>query len=288
MAIRPRSVGELLDGAVRLYKQDLGLYMFTAIVASLPMALVTILLLTAGDSIALAIVSIVVGLVAIVASVAVWTALMIQMNERLEGREPRLGPSIKRSLALVLPVIWGGFLAYVVIFGVFALSVVAGIIGSVALALVAPETLAVIIGLLLGIATFVFVGLRAIAGMCLFLPGIVVEHLSGYGSIKRGYGLAEGGQFRIIGVLFVAYFLIMIPVMAVGIIAGGSTMLFDPTTVETGTIDITAFVLQQALSIVASGVATPFLVAAVLLLYFDQRIRREAYDLQAEADALAA
>jgi len=287
MAIRPRSVGELLDGAIRLYKQDLGLYMFTAIVASLPMAMVTILLLTAGDSITLAIVSIVVGFVAIVASVSVWTALMIQMNERLEGREPHLGPSIKRSLALVLRVVWGGFLAYIVIFGVFALCVVVGLLGAVALGLVVPEVLAVVVGIVLGIATFVWLGLRAIAGMCLFLPGIVVEHLSGYESIKRGYGLAQGGQFRIIGVLMVSYFLIMIPMMAVGILMGSSTMLLDPTTVETGVIDVTAFVIQQALSIIASGVATPFLVAAILLLYFDQRIRREAYDLQAEADALA-
>ena len=287
MAIRPRSAGELLDGAIRLYKEDMGLYMFTAIVASLPMALVMILLLTAGESVTLAILSMVLMFVAVVASVSVWTALMIQMNERLEGREPHLGPSIRRSLALVLRVLWGGFLAYIVIFGVFALSAVLGFVAGAALMVVGSEVLAVIVGVVVGIATFLFVAIRVIAGMCLFLPGIVVEHLSGYEAIKRGYALAQGGQFRIIGVLFVAYVLIMIPMMAVGIVMGSSTMLFDPTTVETGVVDVTAFVTQQALSIIASGIATPFLVASVLLMYFDQRIRREAYDLQAEADALA-
>ena len=64
-------------------------------------------------------------------------------------------------------------------------------------------------------------------------------------------------------------------------------MLLDPNALSTGVVSTSQVVVQQLLAIVASGFTTPFMVACVLLLYYDQRIRKEAYDLQAEADALA-
>ena len=44
--------------------------------------------------------------------------------------------------------------------------------------------------------------------------------------------------------------------------------------------------VQQLLAMVASGFTTPFIVSCVLLLYYDQRVRVEAFDLEAEAGAL--
>jgi hypothetical protein len=38
---------------------------------------------------------------------------------------------------------------------------------------------------------------------------------------------------------------------------------------------------------VSSGFTTPFLVACILLVYYDQRVRLEAFDLETEASALA-
>jgi hypothetical protein len=287
MAIRPRTVGELLDGAIRLYKQDLGLYMFTAIVASLPMALLMVLVLTGGASTTVAIVAITLAPVAMVATISVWTALMFQMHERLEGREPQLGPSIGRALSLIFRVVWAAILAYAVIVGVMFLLVMAVGLVIGALGVVAPPLLAGLAALAAGILAFLFVALPVLAGTFLILPGIVVEDLTAYQSLKRGYALARGGQYRIVGVVFLSYVLIFIPVMAVYIITGTTSMLLDPTAVESGVVSTTQVVIQQVLAILASGFTTPFIVASMLLVYFDQRIRREAYDLQAEADALA-
>jgi hypothetical protein len=280
-------VGELLDGAIRLYKQDVGLYMFTAIVASLPMALVMILALTGGASTAAAIVTLVLVPVAITAMICVWTALMFQMNERLEGREPQLGPSIRRGLALIFRVVWAAILGYIVIIGVIVLSGIAVALPAGALSVLLPTWVAVVVGIAAGIAAFVFLGLPVLAATFLILPGIVVENLTGYQSIKRGYALAKGGQYRIVGVVFLSYILIFIPVSAVYVLTGTTSMLIDPTAVESGVVSTTQLVIQQVLVILSSGFTTPFMVAAMLLAYFDQRVRREAYDLQAEADALA-
>jgi len=287
MAIRPRSVGELLDGAVRLYREDMGLYMFTAIVASMPMAVLMTLVLIGGASTTAAVVTIVVAPVAIIAMISVWTALMFQMYERLEGREPQLGPSIRRSLSLIFRVVWAAILVYVVIVGViFVVAIAVGLVIG-ALGVVAPPAVAIIAAIVASVAAFVFVALPVMAGTFLVLPGIVVENLTAYQALKRGYALAKGGQYRIVGVVFLSYILIFIPVMAVYIITGTTSMLLDPTAVEAGVVSTTQVVIEQVLAILASGFTTPFMVASMLLVYFDQRIRREAFDLQAEADALA-
>lgn len=287
MAIRPRNVGELLDGAVRLYRQDMGLYMLTAIAASLPVAIVGILGLTGGESTGAAIAIVLVALVAVVATVSVWTALMIQMNDRLEGREPRLGPAVTTSLALFFRVVWGAFLAYVALVGVMIICGGGAVVVGIALGSVGSELVVGIGALIVGIALAVWLGVQVFSGLCLFLPGIVVERLTAYQSIKRGFALAKGGQFRILGVVVLSWILIFVPFSAVYVLTGTATTIFDPEAVSSGVVSTSQIVVQQLLGVIASGFTTPFMVACILLLYYDQRVRREAYDLQAEADALA-
>ena len=77
---------------------------------------------------------------------------------------------------------------------------------------------------------------------------------------------------------------------------GGTTVLISSSVTEFEFEDNTERLINifnidlDDFGIVSGGLissATPFLVACILLLYFDQRVRLEAYDLQAEADALA-
>ncbi|MGD2047073.1 MAG: hypothetical protein PVJ80_03165 [Gemmatimonadota bacterium] len=287
MAIRPRSIGEILDGAIRLYRQDIGLYMFTAIVASLPMALVMIVTLAGGESTTAAAGSLLLLLVAAVATVAVWAALMIQMNERLEGREPNLGPSIGKALGLFFRIVWAAILAYIAFVGVMMLTALAvGLVGIVS-GLVLPTIVSSLLMIAVGVACFVFLGIYVVAGMMLFLPGIVVEGLSGYQSLKRGFELAKGSQFRIFAVIFLSWVLIFVPLMAVYFLTGTASMIMNPDALATGVVSTSQVVVQQLLAVIASGFTTPFMVACLLLVYYDQRVRREAFDLQAEADALA-
>lgn len=287
MAIRPRSVGEILDGAIRLYKQDIGLYMFTAIVASLPMALVMVLTLAGGTSTTAAAGSVILALVAIVATIAVWGALMIQMNERLEDREPKLGPSIGKALSLFFRVIWAAFLAYIATIGMFILCGIGAAIVAVVAGLVLPPALTTVLTIGVAAALLVFLAIYVISGLALFLPGIVVEGLSGYQSLKRGFELAKGGQLRVFAVVFLSWVLILVPLMAVYFLTGTASMLMNPDALANGVVSTGQVVVQQLLAIIASGFTTPFMVACILLVYYDQRVRREAFDLQAEADALA-
>jgi hypothetical protein len=249
MAIRARSVGELLDGAFRLYREDLGLYMFTAIVASVPMSLFTVLSLTASDTFGSTAAILVVLPFALLVTVALWTALVHQMSERLDGREPAFGPSVRRAVSLFLRVTWATILANVVLFGAMSVGIVlvtlVGFVGAFFL----PPLVSVIVASVIGVAVMVLLGLRVLTGIVLFLPGIVVEGLTGFESLKRSFALAKGGYLRILSALVFAWILLLV--------------------------------------LISTGFTTPFLAACILLLYFDQRVRLEAYDLQAEAEALA-
>jgi hypothetical protein len=287
MAIRPRSTGEILDGAFRLYVQDVGLYTATAIVASIPLALLMVVSLVSGGSTGALVVAIVLAPIAIAAVVSIWTSLLIQMNERLEGREPQLGPSVRRALALMLRVVWAGIIAYF-FFAVAVLgwALVVGIMATVGGAEL-PDLAAVSVVVIVGLALGVFVALAIVPGLFLFLPGIAVEDKSAYESVKRGFELAKGGRGRILVVLIVAWLLIAIPMLGVYLVTGTASMLVDPEAMSTGTVSAGQFILQQFLLLLVGGFTTPYIVACILLLYFDQRIRREAFDLQSEAEALA-
>lgn len=287
MAIRPRSTGEILDGAFRLYVQDVGLYTATAIVASIPLALLVVVTLVSAGSAGALVAAIVLAPVAIAAAISIWTALLIQMNERLAGREPQLGPSVRRALALMLRVAWAGIIAYF-FFAVAVLgwALVVGILAAIGGA-VLPELAALSVVVIAALALGIFVALTIVPGLFLFLPGIAVEGKTAYESVKRGFELAKGGRGRILAVLVVSWLLIAVPMLGVYFVTGTASMLIDPEAMSSGTVSAGQFILQQFLLLLVGGFTTPYVVACILLLYFDQRIRREAFDLQSEAEALA-
>ena len=287
MAIRPRSTGEILDGAFRLYVQDIGLYTATAIVASIPVALLMVLMILSAGSAAALTGALVLAPIAIAAAVSIWTALILQMNERLEGREPQLGASVRGAFALMLRVVWGGIIAYVFLLAAMALWVVAATAVAAIGGLLFPPAIAAMLTVSAVVALGILVCLAVLPGISLFLPGIAVEGQTAYSAVKRGFQLARGGRGRILLVLFVAWLLMAVPMLGVYVVTGTASMLVDPQAMATGTVSAGQFVMQQFLLLLVGGFATPYLVACILLLYFDQRIRREAFDLQSEAEALA-
>lgn len=284
MSIRPRGIGEILDGAFRLYKEDVGLYVLTATLGALPFALVMIA--STGDSDAALLTVVFGGLAAFVLTMVVWSALMDQMNRRLEGEQPTFGASMKRGLSLFFRVAWGAILAYFVLFvGMMVWMFGAGVVGM--LGGLVHEIVGFVLLAAAGITLMIIVFFRAVAGASLFLPGIIVEGKTAYASVKRGFELAGGGQTRIVAVLFLSWVLILVPLTATYFLTGTTTALVDPDAMANGAISAGQVAAQQLLAVVASGFTTPFLVACILLLHYDQRVRREAFDLEAEAGALA-
>lgn len=115
-----------------------------------------------------------------------------------------------------------------------------------------------------------------------FLSSIVVvlEGRSARDAIKRSFALTHGQAWRIVGLtllpLFLAYVLIVLCLLLLTVVGAFTMADFDEGGVLVHGV---SFVLSLALF-------APVMSITMVLLYYDQRVRREAYDMQALAEDL--
>jgi hypothetical protein len=113
--------------------------------------------------------------------------------------------------------------------------------------------------------------------MCLGIQTVVLERLSPVAALRRSMRLTHGSFWRI--VLF--YFVI-------GLVSG---ILSDTLTLLTGLVAGAApLSTRTAIEVLAGGVVqiftSPFILILLTLLYYDIRIRREAFDIEMLAQSV--
>lgn len=135
----------------------------------------------------------------------------------------------------------------------FALSIVLPLVGTWIL-----SSLVVLVGF----ALLIIPGLILVLAFAVLTPVMVTEQIFGLKALERSYELMKGHKLRALGLLFVT-----------GIL---STSL-------TAGVDLVAGFIPFVGSIVAGivqGAANAFGAAALVVLYFDIRCRKEAFDLE--------
>lgn len=125
----------------------------------------------------------------------------------------------------------------------------------------------------------VVVGLGVLAGLAfigtiwsLTFPALLLERI-GFESLGRSAGLVKGGWWSTFATLLMAFLLAVF----VAFIVGG--VLVAVTVLAAGESSIMAIVLEYLINLIANVVAAPILASAVVVAYFDRRIRKEALDL---------
>lgn len=128
-----------------------------------------------------------------------------------------------------------------------------------------------------------------LAAMCWFwvrvyllpVPALMLEPVGVFGSLGRGYRLTEGRQFwRVFGIALLTVIITQIGgsmlsmpfafLTQIGAVAGAGTQYY-----------LLLLVLGQALSsVVTAAFVSPVTACVTTLQYVDQRIRREAYDVE--------
>jgi hypothetical protein len=172
-----------------------------------------------------------------------------------------------------------------------AIQRIRGLVGYVLLELavaVGPAALIVLLALLVGgnagaglllllmVAWFVFV-IFVFIKMCLGIQAVVLERLSPVAALRRSWRLTTGSFWRI------ALFYLVIVVVS-GILSGilnGVAGLF---------IGSAPTITQASIQLLSSGVigifTSPFILILLTLVYYDIRIRREAFDIEMLAQSL--
>jgi len=145
--------------------------------------------------------------------------------------------------------------------------------------------LALLSGLVIGVGFVLLLipGLILLAGLILGTPALVLEGLpTATGAMARSWTLTRGHRRRVLGGLFVVGVLLFLPFLAAGGMAATSLPLEgDPTAPLSP-----GFLTAVTAAAVLQTLIYPLLYCALTVMYYDLRVRKEAYDLEVLAQDL--
>lgn len=312
--LRPLSVGEVLGAAVRIYRRGakpmLGL---SAAVHGIAYVLITVLtgasmvpmigqtramlenpdttgttttfsVTTLSETLSVLGVSVVTGLISMVAAAAV-TAVLTRAAIGEATGEPLTGPQMWAAMRrLTLPAIGVSLVAGTLIL----LATVVPIGLGLAPLLLWQEVNAVTIGaLLLGLVAAVVLGIWAYARTLLAVPSLVVEQTGVLGAIRRSFALTRGRRmWRVLGlgILLVLLYSLAVQMMGgvfglVGTVAYVAILLLSNLeAIVLGVLVLTVLTMLGAY--IATFLLAPFLSAGTATIYADTRMRHEAWDIE--------
>lgn len=304
--LEPMSTGDVIDRAVRLYRRNftsllaiVAVPTFVGYVASL-MLRYGMLTLDRGESVSAeatgeAVMMLLLGLagypVWVLTLVATLAGLARVVGDNLMMGEPitfaacfgavrkRLGDSIKLGFLVILLLLLTALVMFFAlgIVGV-VVQVVVTIVGSIGL----PEWGLIATAVMIAVAALggLFVVVSAIVARFVFLPQAVMIEGERVGmALGRARHLGGGNTFRVGAILLFSYFFMLslfaaltLPLVAAMRFLGmpGDELFTDPT----------LSVVYTAFQDISGLLALPIWSVSFTLLYFDNRVRKEAYDVE--------
>lgn len=295
IALRPRSIGEILDAAFQLYRSRFVGLVLIAVVGMAPISFVSswfwlALFSAEGPSTATEIGIGVLGFLSLVPLALVYGALTHAAARAAEGAEVRTGRayavSARRFPALFGAGIVASLLGMMTVIGlsvaIFLVMTGTTIVGSAGGE--AGAVVGAVGGGLLSIVLFALGLALLTASLFAVLPLVILDRQGPIASVRRSFGLSKGGRLKILAVLVVAWLIILLPTMGLPMMLTGPAAMFDPA--ASANLTGPQVALQGLGSFIASALTTPFLVACLLLLYYDRRVATEALDLERAVESL--
>ncbi|WP_329011619.1 DUF7544 domain-containing protein [Streptomyces sp. NBC_01601] len=300
--LRPLSIGEILDGAIstmRAYwRTVLGISLTVSVLVQLSLLLLQGVILkdttsklsdpdvspgealrslgsiTAGTAL--------VGLVSVIGTI-VATALLTTVTSRaVLGKQVGIGEAWRESRGQLLKLLGLLMLLGLITVVVLAVGMVPGLVLGAVAGFDAPAVALLVLGILAAVVVVIWLTIR----FSLASPALMLERQGVLKSMTRSAKLVQGSWWRVLGVQFLAGIianivsaLTVIPFTIIAFAVNGENM-----TSLLGTGGQPAgwsFLLITAVGSVIGGTLTlPIKAGVTVLLYIDQRIRREALDLE--------
>jgi hypothetical protein len=145
-----------------------------------------------------------------------------------------------------------------------------------------------LLALIVGIATGIGFILCLLPGIwlsvlwCLAFPALLFERIGPFKAMRRSSSLVKGRWWASLLLVVVGYLLVTI---LGGIIQYG---LLGVAAVAAGDSVIVSAIATVVGSTLSSAITYPYLAAVLTILYFDQRVRKEGFDLQLLAEGMGA
>jgi hypothetical protein len=197
-------------------------------------------------------------------------------------------------LALAVIALVLGMLAHLVLTGLLTVVVSRSVIGqpvtvSDAWATVRPQLPRLLgLTLLVGIVTVIGLFFCLVPGIYLWAlwglatPALILERQTVTGAMRRSARLVQGSWWRVFLILLLAAILTAVISYIVAVpfqLLGGGNPL-DPTVDPSRAYSFYALSLNAIGGIIAGTITAPFSAGVTVLLYVDQRMRREGLDLE--------
>lgn len=277
-AIRPRSAIEIVDAAVSLFRDNFKTMAVIGLAASIPFVAAII----AGVGFFAAMrdpqafvnnpLTVVPGMIGFGIVMLFWMAVVdgamtFAAAEAYHGRKPTPADALRGALDKGVSLVGGNLLRMLLIAAV-------GLIAAAGIALSAKTS--PVIAVLIGVAVLIL-AVHLIARTFAITSAIVIENQSATEGVSRSFFLSKDATWRIIGIallcLIIYSFAQGISVMVVQTVVG--LVLRNP-------------IVAAAAGNLAAMVIYPFLNIAIMVLYYDQRVRKEGYDLDLMTSAIPA
>ena len=296
--LRPLGVGDVLDRTFNVYKAKP--LIFIGLSAIWYLLLVLVLIVVAGVAFAGALAAFarqgatpspeqiagaavgIIGfvIVAIVVAILLFSAqsaaLVHAAARRYLAKEVTIGESFRAGLSAAGRLFVAGLLVFLAIAALWVL--VFAVAGIVAAVVREPVISVLVIALAVIVA---IVGTFYLGASWLVAPVVVViEKMGPVAALGRAWRLSDGNRWRIIGIQVLLGILNLVLSVLIAGIFGGFAAAGQP-----GQFGVTNLV-QSLVNFASTIVWAPVEWIAFTVLYYDLRVRKEAFDLQLAAEAL--
>jgi len=310
--LRPMSTSQILDRTFYLYRKNFVLFMGIALVApALALVLRLVLLAIFGQPvvpqpgnfdpaiwqhlIVQAVVGGIAGLIvyavgnALASSATIHAVSMLHLGKTTTIQESyaKIKPIFWRVLGIIFLVcvfsVGPLILAYILLLGA-ALGAAFLMKGGGANAALGVVLIIVVLVGLAGIAASIFWMFYAWCRYALAVPASTLENLPARQALIRSRLLSQGSRGRIFAVFFLTGLITVVlswVLQAPALIANNMLVMNAQTR-----FSIASLLWINIAEFVAAMLAGPIATIAIALLYYDERVRKEAFDLQVMMDAL--
>ncbi len=199
-------------------------------------------------------------------------ALVHAAARRYLAKDVAIGEAFRAGLSASARLFIAGVLVFLAILGVWAVLLIA--------AALTNQGLAFVVAVLAGIVATAYLGCSWLVAPVI----VVVEKMGPIAALGRAWRLSAGSRWRIFGIQVLLFILNLVLSLLIGGIFGG----FAAAGGQSGTPGTfgTTNVIQTLVNLASTIIWAPVEWIAFTVLYYDLRVRKEAFDLQLAAEAL--
>jgi uncharacterized membrane protein len=255
VALRPLSVGEILDTAFQLYRRHFGTLAVIVIVCTGLPFLLQLYVEASGSTMVHPFLTAAYVILMVVGSSIATAATVFVVSESYLGRTIAAGEALGRSTPYL-----GRLIVSSLLFGL-------------------------LVGL--GVLLLVVPGIILTVGLALTWPALVLESApSASAALERSWGLTKGYRWKIFGLLTVFFVLLLLPTLAIGGLVGLVTVFAGSR--GSGSSPVAILVTQLMLVMLIRILIYPLYNCVLTVAYYDLRIRKEGFDLEVLASTIRA